>query len=807
MPSQEGASDGELQRGHWSVVFLAVAAGIAIVALSGWLLNLPLLASYGASLATMKANTAVGFILTAAAAWLVQSARTDGWRRTAASVLAILVVLLALSTIAEYLLEQDWGIDEILLRDTTAEPGTYASGRMGANTALGLGFCNAAILLFATRWRRSAVLGQLCAVVVACIALVAVLGYVHSVSSLYAVRSYTQMSVPSTIAFLLLAAGLLAIYPTLGPMSSVTSPYAGGIMMRRLLPATLTIPFGFAWLVQQGERVGLYPSGLTLPIVVALTIASLTVVLYISATTVNSADASQRALAEQLSESEARFRGLFDHVAEGVFQTTPDGRLLLVNPAFVDMLGYDSAEELLRHQTPDLYETDEQRRTVVSDLQRDGQIRNTEVQLKRRDGTSFPALVNIRVVEYDGGDYYEGTVTDVTERARLEARLRQAQKMEAVGQLAGGVAHDFNNILTAILGYAEVLLDEYEEGDRLRRDVEEIKKAGNRAAGLTRQLLAFSRQQVLLPTVVDLNALTDNLASMLRRLIGGHIQLSLDLDADLGAVRADPGQIEQVIMNLVVNARDAMPRGGQLTIETANVDLDEEYSRSHGIVMSDYGRFAMLAVSDTGIGMSEETKRKIFEPFFTTKPRHQGTGLGLATVYGIVKQSRGYVWVYSEPGQGTTVKVYLPEVDAPLALIRHETEEKEAVEGGSETILLVDDEESIRLLSRTFLERHGYRVLDAANAVEAFETLSKHPEPVNLLLTDVIMPGESGPELLRRVRVIRPDICVLYVSGYADQAIFNREILETGAPFLQKPFSRPALARKVRDVLDARLGA
>ena len=399
-----------------------------------------------------------------------------------------------------------------------------------------------------------------------------------------------------------------------------------------------------------------------------------------------------------------------------------------------------------------------------------------------------------------------GISLDVTERHTLEQQYRQAQKMEAIGRLAGGVAHDFNNLLTAILGYAGMLAEEFAVGDPKRADIEEIRKAGERAAGLTRQLLAFSRQQVMQSTILDLNGLTNNLANMLRRLIGEHIELNLTLSSDLGSVRADPGQLEQVIMNLAVNARDAMALGGRLTVETANIELDDAYGKSHGIAPFSAGSFVMLAVSDTGIGMDEVTRRRIFEPFFTTKPRDRGTGLGLATVYGIVKQSGGYVWAYSEPGQGTTFKIYLPRIDEPAAALSEAGVSKEVIDRGSETILLVEDEESVRVLSRTLLERSGYRVLEAANPQEALATISGYAEPIDLLLTDIMMPGESGPELFRHLRVVRPATRVLYISGYADQAIISREVLEAGVPFLQKPFSAAALARKVREVLDSDRG-
>jgi nitrogen-specific signal transduction histidine kinase len=387
---------------------------------------------------------------------------------------------------------------------------------------------------------------------------------------------------------------------------------------------------------------------------------------------------------------------------------------------------------------------------------------------------------------------------DISERRQLEEQLRQSQKMEAVGRLAGGVAHDFNNLLTAISGYSELMLRRLRQGDPLRHNAEEINKAGNRAASLTSQLLAFSRKQVLQPKVLDLNIVVADMDKMLRRLIGEHIELVTILEPQLWSIRADPGQLQQVILNLAVNARDAMPEVGRLTIETSNIELDDENARWHVGVRP--GRYVMLAVNDTGFGMDSQTRERVFEPFFTTKEVGKGTGLGLATVYGIVKQSGGYVWVYSEPGRGTTFKVYLPRVDAPAEAVARPRETGTLV--GTETILLAEDDETLRPLAKGLLEKLGYRVLDAENAERALALAAAHGGPIHLLVADVVMPGASGRELARRLAQTRPDTKVLYISGYTDDAIVHHGMLEPGLHFLQKPFTPAALARKVRDVLD-----
>jgi two-component system cell cycle sensor histidine kinase/response regulator CckA len=377
-------------------------------------------------------------------------------------------------------------------------------------------------------------------------------------------------------------------------------------------------------------------------------------------------------------------------------------------------------------------------------------------------------------------------------------QLRQSQKMEAIGQLAGGVAHDFNNLLTAISGYSELGLRRLTDNDPLRRNLEEIKKASTRATSLTRQLLSFSRTEMLQAKVIDLNAIVGDMDTMLRRLIGEDIDLITLLEPSSCQVKADPGQIDQVIMNLAVNARDAMPRGGKLTIETGRVHLDETYALAHLAVES--GTYVMLAVSDTGAGMDEETKKHLFEPFFTTKELGKGTGLGLSTVYGIVNQSGGTIWVYSELGQGTTFKVYLPVVSEPV-----ETEIKttapESLQG-RETVLLVEDEEMVRKLSREILEMNGYRVLSAANGEEACHVCDSYIGEIHLMITDVVMPQMSGRELAEHVVKQRPEILVLYMSGYTDDAIVRHGVLDDSMPFLQKPFTPDSFARKVRELLE-----
>jgi len=510
---------------------------------------------------------------------------------------------------------------------------------------------------------------------------------------------------------------------------------------------------------------------------------------------------TERTAAEQaLTESEAHYRLLFERNPNPLCVYDAETlAFLAVNEAAVRLYGYSRAE-FLEMTLKDLRPPDDgPRPQSQSTISGEGLVGAGEWRHRKKDGTAIVVEITRHALTFAGRPAALAMAHDLTQRRSLESQLLQSQKMEAVGQLAGGIAHDFNNLLTAIFGSSDLLLEDLSVDDQRRSDVEDIKQAAQRAAALTRQLLAFSRQQVLAPQVLDLSALIADLEKMLRRVIGEDVEFRTVLAPDLGAVRADPGQLEQVIVNLAVNARDAMPYGGKLTVETANVDLDEAYPQERGLVVP--GRYAMLAVTDTGIGMDAHVKAHIFEPFFTTKEKGKGTGLGLATVYGIVKQSDGYIWVYSEPGRGTSFKIYLPRVEAvaeppapkamPPASLR-----------GSETVLVVEDEAAVRNLVRRVLEAHGYSVLVAADGPEALRLIESHHEPIHLLVTDVVMPKMSGRQLAERVVSTRRETKVLYLSGYTDDAIVHHGVLAPGIAFLQKPFTPRALARKLREVLD-----
>ena len=517
--------------------------------------------------------------------------------------------------------------------------------------------------------------------------------------------------------------------------------------------------------------------------------------------------AVRRAGTHAVRASEAQLRAILHSALDAHITMDKAGTITSWNPQAEAIFGW-SAPEVLGKRLSDVIVPTAHREAHGRGVARflttgEGPILNRRLELTalRRDGDEFPVELAVTPIRVGDAWSFSAFLRDITERKQLQQQLIQSQKMEAVGRLAGGIAHDFNNLLTAIFGYTDLLTEELPEGSQARKDVAEIRKAGERAASLTRQLLAFSRQQVLQPIVLSVNALVADVETMLRRLIGADVELRTTLAPDAGNVRADPGQLEQVILNLAVNARDAMPTGGKLTIETQNVELGEMYAEARQPVVP--GAYVMLAVSDTGVGMDAKTQARIFEPFFTTKEAGKGTGLGLATVYGIVKQSGGYIWTYSEPGHGATFKVYLPQVEAPVEATVRPPEPGRTL-GGTETVLLAEDDELLRPLARGLLEKLGYTVLDAGTAAAALALAHAHGGPIHLLLTDVVMPGESGRQLARRLGEVRPDMRVLYTSGYSDDAIVHHGMLEPGLNYLQKPFTPATLARSVREVLDAK---
>ncbi len=521
------------------------------------------------------------------------------------------------------------------------------------------------------------------------------------------------------------------------------------------------------------------------------------------------ATAALRRSEDQRRSDEARYRALIERSADLISLQGLDGTFLYMSPAVETILGYVPAQFVGQSALSLVHSEDRDAVAAAMETIRSDASRSAKVEFRaiHRDGsTRWLEATGMNLLADPAVRAIVSNVRDVTAVValrRTEEQLRQAQKMDAIGNLAGGVAHDFNNLLSVILSYSHMLAQDMAPSDPRRVDLEEIEAAGNRAVELTRQLLAFGRQQILQPRIVNLSDVVTGMTRMLRRLIGADVELNVIAAPDLGLVMVDPSQVEQIVMNLVVNSRDAMPRGGKLTIETTNVELDDTYAASH--VGATAGAHVMLAVTDTGSGMDKATLARMYEPFFTTKERGKGTGLGLATVFGIVQQSGGNIWVYSEPGKGTTFKVYLrregPEtaVQSKIALTP-----PNGTLMGAETILLVEDEESVRVLTAAILRRFGYHVIEALSGGDAFLVCEQHTATIDLLLTDVVMPRMSGKQLAERLQPLRPKMKVLYMSGYTDNSIVHHGVLDSDVAFLQKPITPATLTRKVRELLDAK---
>jgi two-component system, cell cycle sensor histidine kinase and response regulator CckA len=515
-------------------------------------------------------------------------------------------------------------------------------------------------------------------------------------------------------------------------------------------------------------------------------------------------DIRKRKRAEEAADAiEEKYRKLFENASYGIFLSKPDGTLLDVNPALVKILGYASKEELLtRNLCKDIYEDVGVREAILRSYGDGSRADGFEAKWKRKDGKTIHVQISGGVFRKKDGavSHYEVIIEDISERRRLEQQYRQSQKMEAVGLLAGGISHDFNNLLGVILGNADLLLERTESGPQ-RRYAEAIKKAGGSAVQLVRQLLAFSRRQVLYTTILDVNAVVCEVGKILDRLIGEDVRIVTDLETRLGSVRADRGQIEQILMNLATNARDAMPSGGVFTIRTDNAELGPDDVSRYPYVKS--GLYVHVAVSDTGVGMSEEIRMRVFEPFFTTKEKGRGTGLGLATVYGIVKQSGGYIWVSSRPGAGATFNIYLPRVDEKPLPVIPTLQVRSEYPRGTETILLLEDDDSLRQVTYEFLTASGYNVLQAGRGEAAIDLANQHRGAIPLIVSDVVLPEMSGPSAVSKLQALHPEMQVLYVSGYAEVPV-AQELVARRAIVMQKPVSRMDLLKKVNEMLKSR---
>jgi PAS domain S-box-containing protein len=515
-------------------------------------------------------------------------------------------------------------------------------------------------------------------------------------------------------------------------------------------------------------------------------------------------DISEQRQAEQaLRDSEEKYRELVENAAYGIFRSDWEGNFLDVNPVLVAMLRYSSKSELMTcNLNSDIYENPADRVSILEMFGKSGRVDSAEVNWRRKDGRTIPVRMSGgQVLGKDGQvSHFEVIVEDITAQRSMEKQLLQAQKMEVVGLLAAGISHDFNNRLSVILGNAELLLEKTQSGE-LQHYAEEIKIATQRAAQLTRQLLAFSRKQVLYPTLLDLNAVVSDVVKILRRVIGEDVQVVIEGETNLASIRADRGQVEQILMNLATNARDAMPNGGKFTVRTENAELGPGDVARHPYVGP--GRYVRLSVSDTGVGMSEEVRTRVFEPFFTHKPQGKGTGLGLATVYGIVKQNGGYIWISSAPGAGATFDIYLPRVDGKAPPLVGGLEVRSECPKGTETILVLEDDESLRAVTCECLAAGGYSVLQAGRGDQAIEVAQQYKGPIHLMVSDVVLPDMNGPSSVARVQALHPETKVLFVTGYVEVPV-AQTLIAQGAILLQKPVPRSDFMRKVDEVLHLR---
>jgi PAS domain S-box-containing protein len=709
----------------------------------------------------------------------------------------------ALATLSEYAFDLDLRLDQLLVADHAPVPATAPPGRMGINTAIGFVLTGIALMLVQARRGRFRRLSQWLALTCAALAAVSLTGYAYAVQGSYGVTSYTQMAVHTAALHALLGLGVLVGNEREGIASVVTSPGPGGQFVRLVLPYVLLGPFLMGWLRLEGQQMGLYGTEFGVAILVIASTTSLATVLMLYASKIDRADAITRVAEQEARAIDERLRVAMSAARIGVWETELAADRITCSDTFIDMIGLPAGsapptrDEFLQMVHPE-------DRPAFAEAQ--GRVLTAsaealEFRIVRPDGSVRWLYMRAQASRGRDGrpERVFGATIDVTDRKELEGNLHQAQKLEAVGQLAGGVAHDFNNVLTAVIGYSDLLQAEATPGTPLYEGLVEIGKAGHRASQITRQLLAFSRKQILQPRVLDVNVLIADLERMLRRVVYEHVQIVTRLAPDVGRIKADPTQIEQVLVNLAVNARDAMPKGGTLTIETSNAMLDGHFPQRHEPVVP--GAYVLLSVNDTGAGMDRTTQERLFEPFFTTKGVGKGTGLGLATVYGIVTQSGGHVWVYSEPERGTTFKIYLPRVyddaehvGAPAAAA--------APRGGSETILLVEDETAVRQLARRVLEGAGYHVLEASGPQEAIGVARVTRASIDLLLSDVVMPGGGDLVLYDALLADRPSLRVLYMSGYADETMVQRGWLPGDMPYLPKPFTAHELVQKVREVLD-----
>jgi PAS domain S-box-containing protein len=770
---------------------LAAAAAVAlnsVVTLAGWAAGWSIFLTPSPRFIPMAPTTALAFLgLSAALAARLLAPKGSALRNTA-TVLSWMVATLAIvNLVIPSLLDQ-------LLGGGTGRFGQVQLGVMSPVTAAALLPLALAVAATGPRPQYAGALATISAIVGTTVAL----GYAYGTPLLYG-GGTIPVALPTGLSLLLLGVGtVLTAGPEVWPLEPLLGDQPRARMLRAFLPAAagLVVLIGFL-----DARFGLlFGADRVLVAAWFAVLGAAVITLLVSRLARRIGDQIDRANAEQ-HRAERRYRDMFEQSLVGVSTTrVADGKILLCNEALARIFGYDSPVEFMARGARELWWDPAERDRLIAALKEKSELQNYEVHMRRKDGKPLWLSCNITLTKDENGEaILQNFTVDVSDRKSLEQQLWQAQKLDALGSLAGGVAHDFNNLLTAIIGYAGILQDDLGPDSQHGEDLKEIIKASDRATALTRQLLAFSRRQPFEPKSLRLDERVLDMEKMLRRLLGPPVRLVTAADADLAAIMADPNQIEQVVLNLAVNSRDAMPQGGTLTIETRNVRLEEPYA--HGASAVPPGAYVMLAVSDTGTGMSAETLARLFEPFFTTKEKGKGTGLGLSTVYGIVKQRQGHIIVYSEPGVGTTFKCYFPISDIRPRVSRPVLTPVEV--RGTETILLVEDEEPIRVLAATALERAGYRILAASDGDSAMRLAAQHAGPIHMLLSDGVLSGIRVPELLRRFVAQRPETKILLMSGYSQEAVFQHDIVAPNTAFLPKPFTIRQLTERVREVLDS----
>lgn len=805
-------------------LLFALAAGvttavIGVLVLLGWTLDIPILKSLLPGYETMKPVTAICFVLCGLSLAL-HATGPNGLAKLSsgslvAPITAVIGAAVSIANIVEYVLHLDV-IDELLFHQELLATHTPNPGQMAPGTAVGLLLITLTLAGLDAELPGATGISAILALLVALMGLIAILRYLYGVEALYRFFAFLPGALNTALLLFLLGIGTLLSRPRRGLPAVIVSDLFGGWMARRFLPVAVVAPIGVTWMRVAGQHAGFYGSEFGLALFAAANVIIFATVIWVGARSLNRLDGERRladqatlrlvkelsSTSEQLRASEDRFRLFMSHLPAVAFLKDSQGRYLWGNAAWRKQFP-DDWGELTGKTDADLWPAD----TAAVFTDSDAKVRKDGVPFLLSETTRIGADLRQRLVSKfplpttGGGVLIGGVAFDTTESKRLETQLYQAQKLEAIGLLAGGVAHDFNNLLTIILGFADMCRGALDDSKTLLRSLDEIQNAAQRAAALTRQLLAFGRKQVMQPRMISVNDELTEIHRMLRRVLREDIALNLVLAPDIGVVKTDPVQVQQILLNLAMNAQDAMPDGGRLTIETANVDLDESHALAHREVQP--GPYVQLAVSDTGTGMDTTTLAHIFEPFFTTKSLGKGTGLGLATVYGIVRQSGGHIWVYSEPQKGTSFKIYLPRVEGKALSRAGEIPpfEPRREQQRAETLLIVEDEDALRSLMVRACRDAGYHVIEADSGEQAMASIASHPGMIDLLVTDVIMPGISGRTLADHVVETRPETKILFCSGYAENAIVHHGVLAPDVKFLPKPFTPAVLLERIRSLL------